>query len=290
MANSLKNIENGRTKTSSTNPSIPTASPDPNLHFVPEIPTRKGIMFTSSIAINTDIKRYEDELKCDLKIVATDFIEPNANASEPDSYLGAMVNQHLRGKSEYHFAIIATGTNDITKLDPDSPPTTSFSEVSTQSQTLFDVAESITKEMNIDVFVVDKPPRYDSAADPMGMKQKLTKYSNGVLASTTGPTPKIFLVEQASLGRSAEKARAEIFQNDGINLTTKGVNFYNKNIINVISECYPETLQLQKQEVRGQGAGRGGSDGQHHGQARGRGQAAVGGLDQGAGRGHRPRG
>ena len=96
---------------------------------------------------------------------------------------------------------------------------------------------------------------------------------------------------QPAGGQTAEKARAEIFQKDGINLTTKGVNFFNKNIINVITKCYPETLQLQKQEVRGQGVGRSGSNGRLQGQARGRGQAAAeGGRDEGAGRGHRPRG
>merc|ERR1719392_607299 len=112
---------------------------------------------------------------------------------------------------------------------------------------MFDVAESITKEMNIDVFVVDKPPRYDMASDPTSMKQKLTRYSNGVLASTTGATSRIFLVEQASLGRPSGKSRGEIFEKDGINLTPKGVNFFNNNILSVMGELYPEA-RVRRQE------------------------------------------
>ena len=120
----------------------------------------------------------------------------------------------------------------ISDLDVEnSPPTTLFTEVSEQSRTVFDIAESVSKDMDIDVFIVDKTPRYDTSDDPSGMKQKLTKYSNGVLASSTGATPRIFLVEQASLARAGVKARSEIFQQDGVHLTTKGLNFYTTNVI-----------------------------------------------------------
>ena len=56
-----------------------------------------------------------------------------------------------------------------------------------------------------------------------------------------------------------------------------------------MTECYPETLQLRRQDVRGQGASRGYGDSHLHGQAHGRGQA-VGGQERGAARGHRARG
>ena len=89
------------------------------------------------------------------------------------------------------------------------------------------------------------------------MKQKLTRYANGVLASHTGATPRIFLVEQASLARSAVKARADIFQKDGIHLTPKGLNFFNSNILNAMRECYPDR-QVQQQAAPGRG-GEGGT-------------------------------
>ena len=239
-------------------------------------------MFTSSIALDTDTRRYKDELNCELKIIPTNNIEENPNEEDPDSYLGSMVNQHLRGKNGYSFAIFATGTNEITNLDTEnSPATTLFSKVSSQSRTLFDIAESITKDMDIDIFMVDKPPRYDNVADPTGMKQKLTKYANGVLASHTGATPRIFLIEQASLARSAVKARADIFQKDGIHLTPKGLNFFNSNILNAMRECYPDR-QVQQQAAPGRGGEGGTQGGTHSGQSHGgnRGSRQGAGRDQ----------
>ena len=246
MIESLKNIEAKSTsKTFPTHTNSFTADTSTTNPKQADVPLRRGIMFTSSVAIDTDTKRYKDELNCELKVIPTDYVEENTGATNPDSYLGSMVNQHLRHNSSYSFAIFATGTSDITDLDVEnSPATTLFSRVSSQSQTLFDIAESVTKDMNIDVFVVDKPPRYDTV-DDTGMKQRLTKYSNGVLASSTGATPRIYLVEQASLARTASKARADIFQKDGLHLTPKGLNFYNTNVINVMKECYPDTLAHQ---------------------------------------------
>ena len=142
-------------------------------------------MFTSSEGLDTDIRRYKEELNVELKVIPTYHIKENPNAKDPDAYLGCMVNKHLRGKPGFSFAIIATGSNDISDLHTEnSPPTSLFAEVSDQSRTLFDLAESLVKEMEIDVFIVDKPPRYDT--DPTDIKQKLTKFANGALASITG--------------------------------------------------------------------------------------------------------
>lgn len=278
MMGSLKNIESSKNKTFSTPPPTAPSKSSNEVSNGSEVPLRKGIMFCSSIALNSDVKRYKDELNVDLKIIPTDYILENTCTQDRDAFLGCMVNQHLRGNSEYSFAILATGEKDITDLDVDnSPPTTLFSEVSEQSRALSDIAESVAKDMEIDVFVVDKPPRYDTTSDPTGMKQKLTKYSNGVLASNTGATPRIFLVEQASLARAGVKARSDIFQQDGLHLTNKGLNFYTTNIIDSVKECFTDTKLLRQHtagRVGGQVGGRAGSDGGGHPQIHreGRGQ------------------
>ena len=289
MMISLKNIEMSNRKTSPTLPQAQATSSSNTSTTVSDTPPRKGIMFASSIALDTDIQRYKEELNIDLKVIPTYYIKEHPNSRDPDAYLGCMVNQHLRGKAGYHFAILATGTNDISDLDCNkSPPTTLFSEVSEQSRTLFDVAESIAKEMDIDVFVVDKPPRYDATSDPTGMKQKLTKFANGALASNTGATPRIFLVEQASLARSSIKAREDIFQKDGLHLTSKGLNFYTNNIISAIKECFPDTQLLPGASET---ANLGGNGGQVHGQRGSHGQLGAGdrgvGQREGYGRGYR---
>ena len=287
MMESLKNIEFGNSKTSSTQPSV-IHSMSRNGPDRSETPVRKGIMFCLSIAMDVDSKRFKEEVNVDLKVIPTEYIHENPSAQDRDSYLGCMVNQHLRGKAGYSFAIFATGNNDITDLDTDnSPPTTLFSEVSAQSGSLFDIAESVSKELDIDVFIVDKTPRYDVQDDPTGMKQKLTKYSNGVLASRTGATPRIFLVEQASLARAGVKARSDIYQQDGQHLTTRGLNFYTTNIISGLKECYTDTQQLP-QQTRERGpvnsAGGAGRDGGVHPHSQSGGRGPGRGNQNGGGR------
>ena len=124
------------------------------------------------------------------------------------------------------------------------PPTSLFSMVEEQSKLTVEIAQKITKENDINVFVIEKPPRYDpDNSDPTSMKQKLSKYSNGVLASTVGPTPRIFIVEQAGLARSHPKARADIFQSDGLHLTPKGLKLYTNKLIIAMNECYGEATK-----------------------------------------------
>ena len=102
----------------------------------------------------------------------------------------------------------------------------------------------------MDIFIVEKPPRYDQQSkDQTGIKVKLTKYANGVLASTLGLNRRTFIVDQVSLARTSERSRAEIFQQYGLHLTTKGINFYTSNILNTMKECYEETVLLLKQSL-----------------------------------------
>ena len=85
---------------------------------------------------------------------------------------------------------------------------------------------------NINVLIVEKPPRYDPpTTDPSSMKQKLSRYPDGVLATITGPTPNLFLEEQACLARSAGISRTDLFHQDGVHLTARGLHFYNSNNI-----------------------------------------------------------
>ena len=255
MVNSLKAIANGTKVSVDILPPIPTPQivSDPSPSIV-EVPRRKGLMFTSSLALETDIKKYEDEVNCELQLIPTHFIQENLDSKDPDSFLGNRVTQNLRGKTGFDFVILATGTNDISNLDLGKTSADLHSEVFSQTQTLFDIAKSLVDEMDINVFLVEKPPRYDSSSDQTCMKQKLSKYSNGVLASLIGATPKIFIVEQAGLSRASEKARSDIFKSDGLHLTKKGISFYNTNIINNMKECYPDTLQITRNdEVHQQG-------------------------------------
>ena len=197
-------------------------------------------MFSCSIGLDIDLEKLKSDTNCDIKLVPTNYVEEHPEKKDPDLYLQGMVNKHLMGSSDYDFAIIATGAEDITCLDTDnSPPTTLFSQVQEQSKLLVEVAQNIVNDKGIDVFIIENTPRYDQA-DPTAMKQKLSKYSNGVVSSTTGPTPRIFLVEQSGLARSSTRARSELYKPDGLHLTQKGLRIYVNNITNTLKECYVE--------------------------------------------------
>ena len=199
-------------------------------------------MFASHSALGIDIKKIKSDLNCDIKIIPTDHVLPQQNSSDPDSHLQCMVNLHLAGKGCYDFAIIATGINDISDLDVDNThPTTLTSRVADQTKAIVDIAENLVNEDKIDVFIVDKPPRYDlTDKDPTGMYAKLTKYSNGVLASSVGMTPRLFIVDQTNLARSGVKARSDIYRPDGLSLTNKGINFYTSSLTKSITDQYPD--------------------------------------------------
>ena len=199
-------------------------------------------MFADSIGLDLDTNKLKQDLNCDLDIIPTTYIHPHSSSADPDAYLQCMVNKHLAGKTCYDFAIIATGAKDITEMDlENSPPTTLTNNVADQTKVLVEVAETLAIENNLDIFLVDKLPRYDPiTSDPRGMLAKLSKYANGVLASNIGMTPRLFIVDQSSLARSSIKARSDIFKPDGLHLTTKGLTFYTSNISKALQECYPD--------------------------------------------------
>ena len=271
-----KQASNAESSTLS-NPTTHTQNPPPTIVNATEDKTYKGIMFASNSALDIDTKKIKNDLNCDLKIISTEHILPHIDSSNPDSHLQGMVNQHLAGKGCYDFAIIATGMNDITDLDiGNAPPTTLTSNVADQTKKIVEVAENLVTENNIDVFIVDKTPRYDpDEKDPTSLYAKLTKYSNGVLASSVGMTPRLFIVDQSNLARSGTKARSDIFRSDGLLLTDKGLSFYTNSITKSLTDCYPDMAASRQTNPptqardHGQGAGRNGG-GARAGQGQGR--------------------
>ena len=150
-----------------------------------------------------------------------------------------MSNENIT-KESYNFAIIAVGTNDITALDTiDRPVAAAYQEASKQSQTLLRIAQNLVHENDMDVFLVERPPRYDlKNIDPTSLKQKLSKHANRTLFSTVAENPRICIVDQSNLSRSSGKQRWEIYEENGVNLTAEGVKIFDDNIIECIADCY----------------------------------------------------
>ena len=131
-------------------------------------------------------------------------------------------------------------------------PVPLYEQVKSQTGLLCDTAQSITQDMGVDVFLVENPPRYDpTPSDPAAMKQKLNKYSNSLLSTTLGLTPRVFIVEQGSLARSSARARSDLYQSDGVHLTTKGLYYHTSNLITAMQEWYEDTKHSEEVERRG---------------------------------------
>ena len=164
IKDSLSNIENKDILISTTKDKDKKGniSPEKDKHTnnITEIQTRKGIMFSSSIALKADKNRLEDELCCDLTMVPTYHIERHGEAKDPELFLSNMIKQHIKEDDcEYDFVIISVGSNDVTALDPsESPNTTMFNEVQNQMNTLVKAAEELASNQ-MDVFVNMQPPR-----------------------------------------------------------------------------------------------------------------------------------
>ena len=121
-----------------------------------------------------------------MTIVPTYNPEENPSSKNPDLHLSLKIDENLNGSCSYDLAILATGSNDITAMDTAASSLESlYSVVSEQSRTLFNTAEPLTKQKNMDVFLVEKTPKYDLHNDPDGINQKLTNFSSSVLASLT---------------------------------------------------------------------------------------------------------
>ena len=193
MKQSLESISQPSPGSSATTVSRPSTTPQ----APPETKIRKGILFSSSMALDMNKKRFKEELNCDLEIIPTNFVEHQPSTEDPDDYLQGMVKKHLAGRSSYDFAIIATGSQDITQMDTvNSPPTTLYENTSSQAKSIFETAQFMTTDLGIDVFICENPPRYDADTDdPTSMKQNLTKFSNGIMATSTLPAPRIVLIE-----------------------------------------------------------------------------------------------
>ena len=157
MKTSLENLVN--TNIPSPAPTYPTPTEHHTPPATPVPPKRKGLMFSASIAKSSDMKRFSDTLNCDITVIPTDYIEKNPEADQPDAFLENMIKEHLVDKTGYSFVVLATGSTDITTLPTESGNVvTMYEQVKSHTGILCGIAQSITQEMNMDVFIVENPP------------------------------------------------------------------------------------------------------------------------------------
>ena len=207
---------------------------------------RRGIFFTSSIGLSCNLIDLQERLYSDIKSVRTYHIKENPDSRNPELNLEENV-KGLETETDVDYVIISTGTNDISKLDVNDDKGVLMTDACDQAKTLVLLASRIAKNHDVDVFVVEKPPRND---DPTGMRSELTTASNGMLPSLIMPLDKVHLISLPSLHNISEGKKKSMFT-DGIHLTPAFVKVFLNDVVRgvgkVFTDIKPQNFQKNDQ-------------------------------------------
>ena len=184
---------------------------------------KKCKFFSSSVALGCDKKKLEYELGCDVEMVETYHIIENPTAPNPEKFLKNMLELHLKPK-EVDFIIISVGSNDITFLNNDKNSLTLNQEAIEHSNKLVHLATGVAAKHGIEVFVTERPARYDKREkDPKGVKSVINESANGMLIALTSVLEKVHTIKLPALENLHEKSRKALYKNDGVHLTNAGL-------------------------------------------------------------------
>ena len=257
-------LDNPNVKISLNNKTSPTSGESSKNQPSDQPKRRKCLVFTSSIAMDTPIEKLQADLNADIKIHKTYYIENNTNLTEPGAYLTQLVNQEM--KSEIDFVIIQVGSNEMSLLDLKEDKNTIFEQIQKDCDKLVNLAKHMVTEYDVDVFISEKPPRYDiKSTEHGGILDGLNNTSNSILHMRTHLLERVFVVKQTMLESKSERVKGERFQQDGLHLTDKGLSLLNTNWVDCLKRVYTDLPQVQPQHSGhlpagglGQPRGRGG--------------------------------
>ena len=206
---------------------------------------RKGIFFSSSIGLQCDIQKLANDINSKICLNKTYHIEKHEEAKDPELYLRKTLTT-LEETKDANFIIISVGSNDITKLNIEEDIKELNEKACEQSRNLANIAEEASKKYDIDVFVVERPARFDrEAKDPQGIRSILTISSNGILPSLITPMRRVHFIPLPSLTANPDR---DCFSRDGVHLTSKGEALFHHDLVegvkSVFSDLSFESFQL----------------------------------------------
>ena len=238
---------------------------------------RDAILFSDSIALKCDIARLEYDLQCNIIAVPTYHIEKNPESRDPELFLKTLLETELKD-AKVDFAIIAVGTNDISELKIDDKNKVTLNNLACdQSKNLVHLAEYASKKFDMDIFIVERPPRCDSEHDGKLSKSLLSVAANGLYLSLVTPLDRVHLITLPSLSNLSGKAKRFCFQTDGIHLTEKGLSNLSLDIITGVKTVFKD-LEITKDKEKSEPFNR-----KHKGGYGGGDQRGFGGAHRGAG-------
>ena len=199
-------------------------------------------MFSSSIALACNEAELESGLNCTLDVVETFHITKHSESQDPELYLRNMIDIHLKDDTDTDLVIFAVGSNDISKLNTENEDIGTLStKACEQSSELVELAKYAVEKYEVEVFIVERPPRYDKEKnDPNGFKQLLSQSANGFLMSLITPLKNVHLIKLPVLDNLTAKARRGVFQHDGIHLTRHGASILADVISSGIRKVYKD--------------------------------------------------
>ena len=202
---------------------------------------RKALFFSSSIGLGCNINFLQDQLKSEIEAIPTYHIEKNTESRNPELNLKENLKRELNTKQDLDFIIISTGTNDISKLNTEEKDTGELITIACdQAKNIVHFANEVSQKYDLDVFVIEKPPRYDSVSkDPNGVYKLLNTASNGLYPSLIAPLKKVHFIPLPSLQNLSEGSMKNLFT-DGIHLKNWGIKLLTGEIIRCVQSVYTD--------------------------------------------------
>ena len=157
-------------------------------------------------------------------------------------------------ETDLDFIIVSVGSNDISKLNIDDNIASLNTAAIDHSTQLVALAEEFAVRHDIDVFVMERPARYDKKEkDPKAMKTKLNQTANGMLMALINAIEKVHLIKLPNLDNLSAKAKKDMFKNDGIHLTNVGLEALEDDLIAGMKTVYtnvkPRTRNSPKKQT-----------------------------------------
>ena len=202
---------------------VPENKEKPEVEII-EPQKRKGIFFSSSIGLQCDIQALSNNLNSRLCTVKTFHIEKHTNAKDPELFLRKNLDI-LDENDDVDFIILSVGTNDITKLDLGEDIGIINDAACDHSKNLAHIANETSQKYDIDVFIVERPARFDNKdQDPENVRSVLTISANGIFPSLITPMKKVHFIPLPSL--SPVTTSRDCFVKDGVHLSAKGKTLF----------------------------------------------------------------
>ena len=240
MVELLSKISGPSIVTPATEPE--TVSPKASSKSKPASNIRNVKMFTSSIALQCDKDELAAGLDCNLDVIKTFHISQHSDAKDPEKYLKNMIDANLSEDDDTAFVVFAVGSNDITKLNIEEDTLVTLNnKACDQSRELVRLADYTAQKFGVDVFVLERPPRYDKEKnDPKALKQTLSQAANGLLMSLVTPVERVHQIKLPGLENLSGKARRGIYQHDGIHLTNRGASILADHLCSGVREVFKD--------------------------------------------------